>query len=763
MSISSAVMSFFSYFQNLGCQLSLPQVQMPDKFVEIIETVKNFLRTLQLLIPQIPQFDVRTQMIIMAVVIPLVLDMFFVWFVQPISTTLLHVFDLACIVTFFIFLALSFLGEFETYKTIILLVLGVIILIRFIYLICKKRGTSFGLLIAARNICNHFLYGILPKIEKDLSQSELEKIIQQCSQVVQIQPTKPNPCGTLMFFLVGALFIAIALSCFKVIPIPLVIPQFVLMFLPYICIILGTIFLLVFFLRLCHCGRNFIMKFKQFCKRWGLRLLMLFLDLLYIPIISLLVSHIMIEKVQLCPVGEYPYYHPDRFHNIISLLVTHNITCMPCNVTTFECSALCNGPSEFRLIDDHSVNFVNDVLKVSGGFILYVAVFVMIGIPLLWYVIITRNRQFAYNVNVYGSHPEEKWTKLVNRMKTTGIFLFVNYKYNFARWSVFYLVVKFLVMLITAVASKFFTIITFLLPILYFFVFGRVIFKRPYIYSFNNVLDSILYFTQSIFALFSFIQYFDFQIPPLITQVLSIITLVVPFISILCLFFCKTKAAQFDDDPTYPQKLTPEMEEELERKREKARKKKRKHRRHHHREEAQRLADSRASTTDSFAVSSDNLLQTGPATDDPNQPLLENGDENVGEQQIVLDDLDDNEFIALIIEDECLLGPNDMDTVEQCIQKRRFKRKSKKKNGDVEPEDQEEEETRIINKRTLAKRCEKMYEMLDIVVDGSTIDFLTSILNIAIMFAMAALGWYVGAILCNDRGIDKPVCGPILD
>ena len=103
--------------------------------------------------------------------------------------------------------------------------------------------------------------------------------------------------------------------------------------------------------------------------------------------------------------------------------------------------------------------------------------------------------------------------------------------------------------------------------------------------------------------------------------------------------------------------------------------------------------------------------------------------------------LDDDENLCLIPEDEYEVRPGELDSVSQSIEK------LKKKKNKVEPEDAA---TYIVNKRVLANRMTSMYEMLDVVVDGSTIDLLTKVLNVAIVCGMAAFGWYIGIVYSND-------------
>ena len=54
----------------------------------------------------------------------------------------------------------------------------------------------------------------------------------------------------------------------------------------------------------------------------------------------------------------------------------------------------------------------------------------------------------------------------------------------------------------------------------------------------------------------------------------------------------------------------------------------------------------------------------------------------------------------------------------------------------------------------LSKRFRAMYKVLDIIVDGNTIDFLSLILTIVVHCAAVAFGWYGGSLISI---YDKPV------
>lgn len=661
--------------------------------------------------------------------------------------------------------------------------------IRIVFLI-KNRSKKYDMIQLARDICNHYLYGIMPEIQIEHSLDDLNDTIQKFSKIVEIKPSPHILYITVIFFIIST--VSLLLSFYFLNLYPFLKAPFTSMFnviFGIIFLLVGVTFLIVFFLRIFQCGRKFIMHFKRFCRRWGLRILMLCFDLLYIPNVSLIISHVNVKKISPCPKGEYLYRQPDNYGNTFSYLIEHETTCKPCNISlNRRCLSLCNGELKFRPVDDVSLDFFKDIVKCSGGFIIWGALFVVLGIPSLWFYVIHQNRRFAFNINVFGNEPSVKWLKIVNRMKTTGIFLFVNYKYSNSGWSVLYLLVKFLAMILSTFASRFVEYLSFSLSILYLVIFIGVVAIRPYLYLMNNVLDSILYFAQFLFSLNSTLAIFEIKVSPLVTSIFSVIILVVPIVSLVFLLFFKRKSCDFENDPTYPIKLSRKEENILEEKRQNERDRLRRAKmkkigqfssdyeeeeedendvfvlKEQDENKTQKKSKSEVNQSNTKTLNTNETKQNNNknSQDEINQPLLEK--ENKEEEEIIddeneqssvddfeLEQFDDDENLCLIAEDEYQVMPGDLETVNQCIE-----RNKKRKKSGVEPVDAEPSYT--VNKRVLAKRMTSMYDLLDVVVDGFTIEFVTKVLNVAIVCGMGAFGWYLGMIYSNNTIEKQPVC-----
>jgi hypothetical protein len=64
--------------------------------------------------------------------------------------------------------------------------------------------------------------------------------------------------------------------------------------------------------------------------------------------------------------------------------------------------------------------------------------------------------------------------------------------------------------------------------------------------------------------------------------------------------------------------------------------------------------------------------------------------------------------------------------------------------------DGQEERQIAVHRRSFPQKMDKMYEMLDLLLDGHTIDLINWALNVAMLAATVAIGWYAGVLMGQD-------------
>lgn len=702
-SISSAVVSFFTYFQNLGATVDLPSVNLPSNFRNILAKIKNFINALLVLIPGLPAFDLRCEFVILCLGIPFVLDIFFFWFVSPILKTFYHILDLVAIALGVLFLVKSLKTDF-TFGAIVIcsICLGYLVL-RVIVLIATRTKQEVTLNELLDDINNYFLSGIFPDMKPENNMKSLTDRVKGFSQMVEIQEPKIEPIKLTFTLLIALLLIGLSLWSIGVFP-GTRLGGAAAVFMPYIGFPFGIILLIVFFLFLFKCGRNFIKGFKQFCKRWGLRLLMLFLQMLYIPIITALVSNIAPHKFG-CGNDAYLFYDrvpPKDNNDPYWMFVNHTAVCTPClkaYMSAFpQCAELCSGKETLRLMDADNLEFIRDGLTVTGGIDLFAIFAVMIGIPYLWYYITKKNIHFVRACYVFGSTSEIKWKAMVNRLGTTGIFLFQYNKKKDCYWSVWLMLIKFFVMVITSLAGRIKSQIIYALPILYLIVFIVYCVRRPYLYGFNNFLDALLYLVNAFFSFIPVLSEFGISIPQSIASPLSIVLLVIPFASIIICLFCRKDLFEKDDPTVVDEKAIEKL--------------KKKHK------NPNKLDEKNEENRNIFACMSE----------------LSPEDRRAFSKEYKKD----MKFTRKIYAE---FNSEWLDSMKNLKSKNIHQRQVR------------------VNRDMLANRMNRMYQMIDVVIDGSTIEFLTKTLNIAVMFGAGAFGWYLGGIMANQEIGENVFCG----
>jgi len=786
LSLSTFFVSIITYSQNIGISMDMPSVKLPAKVVSFFTSFKKFFIVFMGMIPDIPSFDNRAQLVILSLGIPFILDVIFVWFVSPLVRTIFHIIDLVCI---FIFTYVCAISMFEgvtdlTYSAIPITMLY--LMGHYFFAHKEKDEQTISITDISHDICSHFMDGIIPGVTTTHSLEEINMNLKHFSNLIEILPQKSTFGVCFIIFLIGALMFSLALAATKIIVIEdLVLPPTFVAFYPYFGYTFGLLLIVVAIMKLTQCGSQLILKFKGFCKRWGLRLLMLALDMLYIPIVSLLVS-ICVPREMKC---DNSMYQKTIFEtkNVFDMFINHTTACASCSKVysandTSICGISCNGGSLLRVDDDPSLLFYNDVLRISGGTILYTIVFILLGIPIMWGYLVHRNRSFILSVNVYGRTPDEKWVSIVTRLKTTGIFLFQDLTVKRPGWSVVLLVSKFLIMAFSTIAAKLYKPFVIILPVFHFILFLFTLILKPYLYPVNNILDCMLYLINFLFACIPVVGYYGYNIPEGFAFTLTLFLFFLPFGSLIYILNKINNPIGLEDDPTVVKEVcNQENKENKETKTPTKKQKPKKPIKKNTRQEEEPLlpSDENSQYSDysenTKPVPQENIPDKLPDPENPssfennevkkprnrvelplidmdpkpdeikpetekedvNTPLPTNRLTKIGDEDILKD--------AILVEDGVSIEPGQLNSIHDSMD-------SLKPNV-VNPSEPTAIVPFEVNRKLLARRMEAMYQMLDVVIDGSTIDILTKVLNVVVLFGIAAFGWYVGSIttLHKDR------------
>jgi hypothetical protein len=388
------------------------------------------------------------------------------------------------------------------------------------------------------------------------------------------------------------------------------------------------------------------------------------------------------------------------------------------------CLKACGGWTEARLLEFPNLLFADDVLRTTGGVLVSSLLAGMLGIPYLFYRITMQNRTFVRKINVWGGAVLDKWNALVYRLETTGIFLFAIYKYHIYWWSILLFVFKFVLMLVTTIAGRIWPQIIVVLPAVYLAMVGACLKFRPYLFMANNTLNVLLYACNFLFSFVPVCAFYNVELPQAYYLPLAIALAAIPVISLLVLLFCKHSV--FDaDDPT----IDPNAKEKIGVK--------------ERRKSEVKLTRETKDDSDGLDLpdipagvggtkrgeraprltrqQSENALRglLPGATYDPNTPGI---DRPVPAG--FMESIQEFEHVERKPTERCHVGPF------------------------------------TIGENKIRSIATQMYAVLDIVIDGMTIDSLATALYAAMMLGSLGFGWYIGGVraLSDVRLADNFVC-----
>jgi hypothetical protein len=388
-----AASSLVTFVQNLGCTISLPDVHLPSQVKDIMNIATRFLAFLEEFSADVPKFDVRTQLVLTGLIIPLFLDIIVSWLFYNTLQLILHVADVLILTLFAVFTTQGILGgTFGIEFSIIAGVAGIYFIGRLIYIMVKrhkKAARNIEFFNLAGDVCDFHLADIIPSAEEPekVTREELTAEIAGYSDVIAVSNDTLQVGKLIGRLILVILFAYISLACSGFFPSPFELPSFLVLFFPYFGYPLAVVIALMALLGCCEGGRHVTLKFNQVLRRWGLRILMFLLSCLYIPILSSLVSILLPTSTSICPAGEFPLYVNRTDISQLRPFIIRETVCSACRGNWPSpglgdfCPDLCSGEKSLRLIEDIHLAMWADIVKPCLGLAIFVVIAILIGIP----------------------------------------------------------------------------------------------------------------------------------------------------------------------------------------------------------------------------------------------------------------------------------------------------------------------------------------------------------------------------------------------
>lgn len=529
--LQSALSSLITFFQNISISLDI-NINLPESLKRFLTFFKNSFSIVLDFLPGFSDFDVRSKLTFISVFCVLLLDVLFSWFVLSFWRIFFHILDMvmSCALGFSI-VNLYFKGLVKNPFFIVVIVVAVYFFFRIVHYYKKgkkdrdSRLTTNDYQATVQEVCAFFdpqayiatlcdsckhktayetLYSKNPepfhfdnrRTLTDSCQKRLSKMIPGLYNQSELSTCQKVKTSLLLIF--GLLIFVISILMMDLFPelseyidkIPLLIRNVV----PIIGILVGPILFVKSALMFSEGGRNALSKLIFFIRRVGVKGLLFCLDVAYIPILSLFSQNILFkDSSSPCGIDNYLNYSLNT-DDFLDVFKTHSSTCVECkNASSKYCASICN-----QIIDkvgyyEEDIRYVEDLIYSSVVTIIFIFLCILVGIPVLFRALTVKNyKLIQYTLPVYGKDNEKKWENAIERLKTTGIFIFSPYKMRYVHWAVVLLLMK-IATLVIQTASMFVTHVSIGLPIMYGLMTIATIAFRPYIHTFNSVVDIMLY------------------------------------------------------------------------------------------------------------------------------------------------------------------------------------------------------------------------------------------------------------------------------
>lgn len=575
----STLSSIIKYMQSISLTLGIPANKLPDKLTKFANSINNFFNKIWDYIPHLPDFDVRVRVVLLSFAIPALLDLLFTWFTSTLLENIFHLFDIAASFAFLFEIAYVVMSKGKTTIGVFIVIPLCIIygIIRLIIIIRKYKLSSKDsepLTSIVDRIKNFYMKGIIPGINSDHTEEEMSAMLEKYNESYVFKIVKPSFLN-IGFILISmtllSLIIAYSFDAFG----HLDVKPFIRISLTIICGLLLIILLIVLFMIVFPCLRSPFVSFRKFVRRYGVKLLLLIIDFLYIPIGTTILENFRYEPNN-CGDGFYRSYSIDT-SSYLDFFLDHNTVCQPCSIVSnitnatlnlfdastsifygempnyynefnSSCSAACFNNIIYYSTSSPHLQLNHDILPTILPLIVFSFLVIIIGQPVLTLYVVLHNKSIAWSIPIFGKTAEIKWSTLVSKLSTTGLFNFYMFKYNWGGWAIFTSIQKLVFVVLTEIAERVNLSITYAILVLYVFVFILYLSVKPFTFVFNNVLEIILSFGNAALTLVPICSIYGKKVPSFFSIPISVVICILPIIAIPYAF-CRKSEIEPEPDP----------------------------------------------------------------------------------------------------------------------------------------------------------------------------------------------------------------------
>lgn len=556
----AAIVTIFSYYQNIGVMAStISGVPTPPKMVLIMDLSNRFVRTLCTLIESLPKIDIRWELVFVAALIPLLLDIVLIWFLCPKLRMFLHFIDTVVVLICCYCWGVIIFGDQSIVILIIFILTCIYLVLRYGIALYKEQSNDakkpIQMPILAKELSDCLMSNLLTNCQDNYSIEPFNNTLAKFSDVINIIPSMPLPGVTIGMFICS--LVLLFLSAWSVIAPPFLpdMPLYVSIWYPIIGFPVGTVTLVIAIMRCFESGRKAITRGKMMLRRYGNKILLTVLQLLYLPVITIMID-LLIPISAACDDGFYTHWTFDN-ESFIVPFINRTYECMPCTISSDMCTEMCYNAHEKRVMMQPGLRYLDDTLGPCCFLLIYTVLVFIIGIPLLFSVLISKNRAIVSNIVAYGVTVQDKWDRLMSRVGSSGVSIFSDFEWKHSKWPILQLVSKLIIMLLSVGYEVVSPYIILLYPVYYLMVTIALGICRPYRYRFNNILEIWTFFCLLLFSCVQIAILKGFMNIVSYETVLPIVFYILPFASLFSLI--ERKHQIYDEDPTFVTKEQHDM------------------------------------------------------------------------------------------------------------------------------------------------------------------------------------------------------------
>jgi hypothetical protein len=563
----AAIFTLVTYYQNVGVIISFAPDAQSSSLDRYLSFFYRTLDAVTALISQIPPLDLRFQLAFMSIIIPLLLDMVFVWFICAKLKVYFHYVDSILLFGVSYGIALYFFQPLPPDKvnsTAIFIAgaCGVLLFLRIlIYLATHQtQAPKRPLKFLAHEICGCLLCDALTRRASTQSLDDINKALVSYSDIIEILPSLPKPGLTILMFFLSVILLGGSIwdiGGWEILGFRF--PAAIALFFPIIGIPFGSVFLVVFIMRLSNAGRSAITAIKRVLRRYGLSVVLTLLRLLYLPVIKLIVD-LVVPTATPCPMGTIMNYTFDS-SSIYTPFINRSFECTPCADCVDTALRVCGEPG---------LIYMRDLWLHSWSLIAFAGIAIALGVPALSWFVVSTNKAIVSCVMVFGHDSEEKWNNVLERLNSTGVTLFVYFKYSGASWALVQLLTGFLVGAIPLLMTRLHPGLIYLFPGMYVVLALITGIKRPYRYRVNNAIEALGFLCLAGFAIVPCLRYQSIHVTSQAETIATGLAMAAPFLGFFA-FLGGNERQIAAEDPTIP---TKEMEAEIKKRKKKQKKQK---------------------------------------------------------------------------------------------------------------------------------------------------------------------------------------------